>query len=91
VLLLEFGNGIESILINGGVPLDDDQTAPLALGQVGQRLRGRMRRVSVGGDDDVVGLGEIARQKTLPEASVRASDEDGSWWLFGLGDQVYDM
>jgi hypothetical protein len=54
VLLPELLHDVEGVLLDRRVVLDDDQTAPLALGQVGQRLGGRVPRVTIGGDDSLL-------------------------------------
>ncbi len=53
VLLLELLHDVEGVLLDRSVVLDHDQTATLALGQVGKRLGGRMARVTIGGDDSL--------------------------------------
>ncbi len=54
VLLLELLHDVEGVLLDRSVVLDHDQTATLALGQVGKRLGGRMARVTIGGDDSLL-------------------------------------
>ena len=72
--------GCERIHGSGGVVpdvrvhLDHDQFAAGRLGEVKQRLRGRVIRVAVRRNHGVVRLLQVPREEPLAEAAVRAAD-----------------
>ena len=78
-LLLELLDGLEGVRLDRGVGLDDDELAIRARGEVGEGLRRGVRRIAVGGDDDVVRLDEVQLQQALAQAAVGAADEDNGW------------
>lgn len=62
VVRFEGSDGIEGVLPDGGVDLDDDEFSAGGFGEVLQVCGGLVGRVAVGSDDGVVGQVEVTLQ-----------------------------
>lgn len=62
----------------GRVDLEDNKRRARAFGQVSESLRGGVFRIAVGGNNDVVGSGEIELEEGLANASVGTGDQNNS-------------